>query len=109
MQQGKRLSSRSPVPTGRPRPRVCAQRLDELFAGTSSLAVVKLLLSVAPEADLPLMILAVKRAFLYRSMRRSVYIELLRQDLLMAMVCGSLRRRCVAPEVLLRSGPSLYM
>lgn len=57
------------------------ERRDELFAGTPSRSIVKLLLPVASEADLWLMILGVKRALLYENMRRSVYIELPRQDL----------------------------
>lgn len=41
------------------------ERLDELFAGTPSLTVVKLLLSVTADKDLSVMLLDVKCALLY--------------------------------------------
>lgn len=58
------------------------ERLDELFAGTPSLMVVDVLLhQAARDANtMGLMVLDVKRAFLYGRMRRRVYIELLEQD-----------------------------
>lgn len=56
------------------------REVDELFAGTPSLTIVKLLLSVVVEKDLALMLLDVKLAFLYGDMRRKVYIELPMQN-----------------------------
>lgn len=56
------------------------ERLDEMCAGTPSLTVVKLLLSVAAERGWTSMLLDVKWAFLYGRMKRNFYIELLRHD-----------------------------
>lgn len=50
------------------------------FAGTPSLTIVKLLLSVAAEKPLAIMLFDIKYALLYGAMRRNVYAELLRQD-----------------------------
>lgn len=55
-------------------------RLDELVAGTPTLTIVKLLLSVLAERDLVVTLLDVKCAFLYGIIRRNVYIELRRLD-----------------------------
>lgn len=52
--------------------------LDELFAGTPSAMIVKLLLSVASKRDLAVMLPGVKCAFLHGSVRSKVYIELSR-------------------------------
>lgn len=51
-----------------------------VFAGTPSLTIVKVLLSVAAERGMTIMLLGVKCAFLYSAMRRIVYIELPLQD-----------------------------
>ena len=60
------------------------QRMDELFAGTPSLMAVKLILHHAAKggggAEQGIMVLDVKRAFLYGQIRRRVYIELPQQD-----------------------------
>jgi hypothetical protein len=58
------------------------EKMDELFAGTPSLSAVKTVLYHASEGGQHrcAMILDVKCAFLYGSMRRRVYIELPRQD-----------------------------
>lgn len=61
--------------------RLVVQELCELFAGTPSLAIVELLKSGAAEKDLAIMLLPdMKRALLYKAMRRKVYIELPNQD-----------------------------
>ena len=54
------------------------QRMDEMFAGTPSLMMVKAASTHAAEAgpNRGIMILDVKCAFLYGEMRRNVYIEL---------------------------------
>lgn len=51
-------------------------RLDELFVGTPSLTIVKLLLSDVAERDLAITLLDIKSAFLYGAMRRNAYVEL---------------------------------
>lgn len=70
------------------------ERLDEMFAGTPSLTIVKLLLSVAIETDLTLMLPDVKCAFLYGDMRRNMYIKLPRQAPRLGdcMTMGKLRK-----------------
>lgn len=58
------------------------ERLDELFAGTPSLMVVKMLLlkvSMKPK-ELGVIVLDVRCVFFYSKMRRRVYIELPEQD-----------------------------
>ena len=58
-------------------------KVDELFAGTPSMTAVKLVLAKMANSrhnDQELMVLDVKSAFLYGKMRRSVYIELPKQD-----------------------------
>ena len=57
------------------------EKMDELFAGTPSLAAVRVVLSLMlyNRANI-LMVLDVKRAFLYGNMRRTGYIELPEQD-----------------------------
>lgn len=54
--------------------------LDELFAGTPSVIVVRVVLCRAVERWLGLMLLDVKHAFLYGEMKRDVYIELPKKD-----------------------------
>ena len=58
-------------------------KVDELFAGTPSMTAVKLVLAKMANSrhqDRELMVLDVKSAFLYGKMKRSVYIELPKQD-----------------------------
>lgn len=55
------------------------ERVDDLFVRSPSLPVVKALLSVVAERDLPVILLDVKRVLLHRGIRRNVYIELSRQ------------------------------
>ena len=72
------------------------QRMDELFAGTPSLMAVKVALVHAAKGwpRRCIMILDVKCAFLYHQMKRTVYIELPRQDPRWAegVVVGVLRK-----------------
>ena len=57
------------------------RKMDELFAGTPSLTVVKLLLALyTMDPDKQLMILDVKCAFLYGDMDRDIFIELPSRD-----------------------------
>lgn len=56
------------------------ERLDELFAGTSSLVVVRQLLSDAFEQCLAAMLLDIECEVLHGWMMRNMYIELSRQD-----------------------------
>jgi len=56
---------------------------DELYAGTPSLATMKMMLSFfasSPDPDVVLKVIDVKSAFLYGEARRSIYIELPSQD-----------------------------